>query len=143
MACPLKSSREGGAERIRRTGSGGKAVTRRHPDISNPATQHHTVHPTSLAVAVKRQTKRASRVRPCRIGSTGGSPLTLAELLPALHGLAKSEKLLAIQVLAADVARDDGEVLPPSEAAYPVWSPYDAFEGAATLMRLLEEEKAA
>jgi len=69
--------------------------------------------------------------------------LTLAELLPALHGLAKSEKLLAIQVLAADVARDDGEVLPPSEAAYPVWSPYDAFEGAATLMRLLEEEKAA
>lgn len=69
--------------------------------------------------------------------------MTLAELLPALHGLAKSEKLLAIQVLAADVARDDGEMLPPSEAAYPVWSPYDAFEGAATLMRLLEEEKAA
>ncbi|MEI8319903.1 MAG: hypothetical protein WCH79_18355 [Planctomycetia bacterium] len=67
--------------------------------------------------------------------------MTLAELLPALHGLARSEKLLAIQVLAADVAREDGETLPPSEAAYPVWSPYGACDGAATLMQMLEEEK--
>jgi hypothetical protein len=63
--------------------------------------------------------------------------MTLAELLPALHGLARSEKRLAIQVLAADVAREDGETLPPSEAAYPVWSPH----GAATLMQVPEEEK--
>ncbi len=69
--------------------------------------------------------------------------MTLAELLPALHGLAKCEKLRAIQVLAADVAREDGEILVPSEAVYPVWSPFDAFDGAATLMRLLEDEKAA
>jgi hypothetical protein len=34
-------------------------------------------------------------------------------------------------------------MLVPSEAAYPVWSPFDAFDGAATLMRLLEDEKAA
>ena len=67
--------------------------------------------------------------------------MTLAELLPALHGLVRSEKLLAIQVLAADVAREDGETLPPSEAAYPVWSPYGACDGAATLMQMLEEEK--
>ncbi len=69
--------------------------------------------------------------------------MTLAELLPALHRLAKSEKLRAIQVLAADVAREDGEIFAPSEAPYPIWSPYDAFDGAATLMRLLEQEKAA
>jgi hypothetical protein len=69
--------------------------------------------------------------------------MTLAELLPALHGLAKSEKLRAIQVLAADVAREEGEIFAPSEAPYPIWSPYDAFDGAATLMRLLEQEKAA
>jgi hypothetical protein len=69
--------------------------------------------------------------------------MTLAELLPALHDLAKSDKLRAIQVLAADVAREDGAVLAPSEAPYPIWSPYDAFDGAATLMRLLEQEKAA
>ncbi len=69
--------------------------------------------------------------------------MTLAELLPALHGLQKCEKLRAIQVLAADVAREDGELLTPSEEAYPVWSPFDAFDGAATLMRLLQDEKAA
>ena len=69
--------------------------------------------------------------------------MTLAELLPALHGLPKSEKLRAIQVLVADVAREDGEILVPSEAAYPIWSPFDAFDGAATLMRLLEDEKVA
>lgn len=69
--------------------------------------------------------------------------MTLAELLPALHGLPKCEKLRAIQVLAADVAREDGEMLVPSEAAYPVWSAFDAFDGAASLMRLLEDEKAA
>jgi hypothetical protein len=31
--------------------------------------------------------------------------MTLAELLPVLRGLAKNEKLRAIQVLAADIAR--------------------------------------
>ena len=69
--------------------------------------------------------------------------MTLAELLPALHGLPKCEKLRAIQLLAADVAREDGEILVPSDAAYPVWSPFDAFDGAASLMQLLEDEKAA
>ena len=69
--------------------------------------------------------------------------MTLSDLLPALHGLAKGDKLRAIQVLAADIAREDGDALMPAEAAYPVWSPYDSFDGAATLMRLLEEEKAA
>jgi len=69
--------------------------------------------------------------------------MTLAELLPALHGLPKCEKLRAIQLLAADVAREDGEMLVPSEAAYPVWSPFDAFDGAATLMRMLNDEKAS
>lgn len=69
--------------------------------------------------------------------------MTLAELLPALHGLPKCEKLRAIQVLAADVAREDGEMLVGSEAAYPIWSPFDAFDGAATLMRLLEDEQGA
>jgi len=69
--------------------------------------------------------------------------MALSELLPALHGLARADKLRAIQVLAADVAREDGDMLASSEAAYPIWSPYDAFEGAAALVRLLDEEKAA
>ena len=69
--------------------------------------------------------------------------MTLSELLPALHGLPRADKLRAIQVLAADVAREEGDMLASSDAAYPTWSPYDAFEGAATLMQLLDEEQAA
>ncbi|MCY2988973.1 MAG: hypothetical protein NTY19_14045 [Planctomycetota bacterium] len=69
--------------------------------------------------------------------------MTLSELIPALHGLPRAEKLRAIQVLAADVAREDGDEGIASEGAYPIWSPYDAFEGAATLMRVLDEEAAA
>jgi hypothetical protein len=53
-----------------------------------------------------------------------------------------SEKIRAIPALAADVARENGEMFVPSEAPCPVWSPYDAFDGAATLMRLLEEDAA-
>ncbi|TVS14963.1 MAG: hypothetical protein EA424_17700 [Planctomycetaceae bacterium] len=69
--------------------------------------------------------------------------MTLSELLPALHGLPRADKLRAIQVLAADVACEEDDMLAPSDEAYPIWSPYDAFEGAATLMRLLDEEQAA
>ena len=69
--------------------------------------------------------------------------MTLSELIPALHGLPRAEKLRAIQLLAADVAREEGDKGIASEGTYPIWSPYDAFEGAATLMRVLDEEAAA
>jgi hypothetical protein len=74
--------------------------------------------------------------------SAGDYTVTLSELLPALHGLPRVEKLRAIEVLAADVAREEGDTAVVSEGAYPIWSPYDAFEGAATLMRVLNEEQA-
>ncbi len=67
--------------------------------------------------------------------------MTLSELLPALHGLSRAEKLRAIQWLAADVAQEDASAVAALEGVYPTWSPYDAFEGAATLMRVLREEQ--
>ncbi|HUT89773.1 MAG TPA: hypothetical protein VMY37_09770 [Thermoguttaceae bacterium] len=69
--------------------------------------------------------------------------MTLNELLPTLHALPRAEKLRLIQLLAADVAREDGIELADTQSAYPVWSPYDAFDGAAALLRVLAEEKAA
>lgn len=66
--------------------------------------------------------------------------MTLNELLPSLHALPRGDKLRLIQLLAADVATEDGIAADP-ETAYPVWSPYEAFDGAATLLRVLEEEK--
>ncbi len=69
--------------------------------------------------------------------------MTLNELLPSLQALPRADKLRLIQVLAADVASEDG--IAPADAArtYPVWSPHEAFDGAATLLRVLEQEKGA
>ena len=67
--------------------------------------------------------------------------MTLNGLLPALYALPRADKLRLIQLLAADVAREDGNGLADEERAYPVWSPHDAIDGAATLLRVLGEEE--
>jgi len=69
--------------------------------------------------------------------------MTLNELLPSLHALPRADKLRLIQLLAADVASEDGIAQSNGDATYPVWSPHEAFDGAATLLRVLEQEKAA
>ena len=67
--------------------------------------------------------------------------MTVVELLPKLRALPRLEKLRLVQFLVGEIARE--EDLQPFEpgAAYPVWSPYNAFEAAATLQDLLEQEK--
>ena len=69
--------------------------------------------------------------------------MTLNELLPSVHALRRADKLRLIQLLAADVANEDGIAIGGTDVAYPVWSPHEAFDGAATLLRVLEQEKAA
>ena len=69
--------------------------------------------------------------------------MTLVDLIPELQALPRPEKLWVIQMMAAEVAREEG-VDPPSRGQeHPVWSPFDAYEGAAVLIRTLKEEKAA
>ncbi len=68
--------------------------------------------------------------------------MTLNELLPSLHALPRGDKLRLIQLLAADVASEDGIAADP-DTSYPIWSPHEAFGGAATLLRVLEQEKDA
>ena len=69
--------------------------------------------------------------------------MTLNDLLPSLHALPRGDKLRLIQLLAADVASEDGIVSGDPDATYPVWSPHEAFDGAAALLRVLEQEKVA
>jgi hypothetical protein len=69
--------------------------------------------------------------------------MTFSELLPELRGLPRADKLRVIQLLASDVAREEGDEVIAAGGSYPIWSPYDAFEGAATLLRVLDEEQAA
>lgn len=67
----------------------------------------------------------------------------LDDLFSSVHALPRADKLLLIQFLAAEVAREEGMQPPVASAAYPVWSPHEAFNGAATLLRVLEQEHTA
>jgi hypothetical protein len=66
--------------------------------------------------------------------------VSLGELLPVVRLLAHQDKLRLLQFLAGELAREQGipEIQPG--AAYPFWSPYDAFEAAAGLERALGAE---
>jgi len=67
--------------------------------------------------------------------------MTLSEILPTIRLLLRGEKLRLIQLLAADVADDDGIALDVAGKTIPVWSPHDSFDGAATLLRVLDDGK--
>jgi hypothetical protein len=64
--------------------------------------------------------------------------VSLTELLPAIHNLPRPDKYRLVQELIADLAQEEGL----AAGEYPVWFPYEAHEAAATLMQMLEQEKA-
>ncbi len=67
--------------------------------------------------------------------------MTLYEVLPTIQSLPRTDKLRLIQLLAAAVARDDGMVLDMADKTVPLWSPHDSFQGAATLLRVLDDDR--
>jgi hypothetical protein len=69
--------------------------------------------------------------------------MTLNDLIPELQALPRTNKFWVIQMMAAEVAREEEVGLAKTDQKYPIWSPFGAFAGAATLMRVLEQEKAA
>jgi len=66
--------------------------------------------------------------------------MTLTDLIPELRALPRMDKLRVIQMMAAEVAREEDADLLTSGQEYPIWSPYDSFDGAAVLMDALERE---
>ena len=64
--------------------------------------------------------------------------MQLSELLPALHQLPRADKFRAVQFLTTELAQDEGGLVPGAE--YPVWSPHEAHEAAATLTHYLREQ---
>lgn len=69
--------------------------------------------------------------------------MSLSEMLPTIQSLPRAEKLRLIQILAADIACDEGIALNVADKTVPIWSPHDSFQGAATLLRLLDADKVA
>lgn len=69
--------------------------------------------------------------------------MTLAELLPKIRSLPRGEKLRLIQLLADDVAQNEEMPFDAVGKTVAIWSPYDSFQGAATLLEALNEGKTA
>ncbi|RFP59641.1 MAG: hypothetical protein BJG00_008765 [Limnothrix sp. CACIAM 69d] len=64
-----------------------------------------------------------------------------SELILTLKGLSRSDKFHVMQILISELAQQDVDLLKPNQA-YPVWSPYDAFEAADVMLKVLRTAKA-
>ena len=67
--------------------------------------------------------------------------MSLAELMPALQNLPRNEKLEVIRFLASDLTRQEGIDCLQSGASYPIWTPFDAFDAAKSLQRVLDQDR--
>ena len=63
-----------------------------------------------------------------------------AELLNTLQSLNRVDRLYVIQVLVSELAQQESDLI-KQEQSYPIWSPYDAFEAANTMLEALQADK--
>lgn len=66
----------------------------------------------------------------------------LAELLPTLKDLSRTDKLRVMQFLVSELAKEEEALLHANED-YPVWSPYNSYEAANVLLEILKVEDKA
>lgn len=62
------------------------------------------------------------------------------ELLNTLHTLSRADKLYIMQVLISELAQEETNLIKPDQS-YPIWSPYDAFDAANTMLEVLQAAK--
>lgn len=67
--------------------------------------------------------------------------MTYTEVLPTLKTLNHKDKIRAIQFLANEIAKEE-EVFIEGKT-YEFWSPFEAYEAAAQLEKLLAEKESA
>jgi len=63
-----------------------------------------------------------------------------SELLTGLRKLNNADKLYVIQVLVSELAQEEENLIKGNQS-YPVWSPYNAFEAADVMLKVLEDSK--
>ena len=64
--------------------------------------------------------------------------MEMTQILPELRKLKRGEKLYIMQFLVSELAQEENELIQPG-VAYPIWSPYDAFDAAAKMLKALQE----
>jgi len=65
----------------------------------------------------------------------------LAELIPEAKSLSRADKLRLIQLLAEELAGDEGSDIKANQP-YAVWSPDSAFNAADVMLQALAEDEA-
>jgi hypothetical protein len=66
--------------------------------------------------------------------------MVLSELIAALQALPRADKFHIVQTLISELAQQEEPLLKPGQS-YPVWSPYDAFDAADKMLKMLETAK--
>lgn len=66
--------------------------------------------------------------------------MEMTQILPELRKLRRVEKLYVMQFLVSELAQEENELIQPG-VAYPIWSPYDAFDAAAVMLDVLRESE--
>ena len=69
--------------------------------------------------------------------------MLVTELLPQVQTLPRADKLRLMQFLVFELAREESITLLQPDRDYPIWTPYDAFDAAETLLNVLGEEPVA
>ncbi|GET35610.1 hypothetical protein [Microseira wollei] len=67
--------------------------------------------------------------------------MVLTELLPILKELSREDKQRVIDFLSSEIAEEETLKQLKNGGNYEVWSPYDAFEAAQVLEKMLEEHQ--
>lgn len=66
--------------------------------------------------------------------------MDLLQILPELRKLNRAQKLFIMQFLISELAQAENEQIQPN-TSYPIWSPYDSHDAAATMLNALRESK--
>lgn len=69
--------------------------------------------------------------------------MTLADLLPTIQTLSRADRLHLVQVIVADLAKEEGLASLMKDQEYPIWSPYDSYEAAVIMEKALHEHRGA
>ncbi len=71
----------------------------------------------------------------------GEDTILVTELLSKVRSLPRADKLRLMQFLVFELAREEGITLLQPDQDYPIWTPYNAFDAATTLLSVLREEQ--
>jgi len=68
--------------------------------------------------------------------------MSIADVLPSIRTLSRTDQLRLMEILATDLGESlEPPIIQPNRE-YEIWSPFDAYQAAATMLRVLEETKA-